>query len=357
MRNFFTLVLSFFIIMAAVPVVSLIFKEEIVQKSTVSASAAQQTPDMSQQQTSTQTSTAQAPQTEHTAVQADVSAKKADKIRVYLHKEKKTVTVTTRFYVISVLAKEIDIDAPQEALKAQAVCIYTFLKHAMQSAADAKYDISDDPAHHQAFLEEKALKKFWGERYRENYEKLEKIADAVSGECLTYAGKSILAAYHSSNAGKTESAAVYWGEEYPYLTPVTSIGDTLCNTYKTKTVFTPAALRKALETLKNKDFSFPKSPSDWVGEIQTTPSATVSKVEIGGVPLTGREVREALGLKSSFFTIRYENGKFVFKVSGFGHGVGLSQEGAKYMAKLGFDYRAILLHYYNGVAIKEENSI
>ena len=94
-----------------------------------------------------------------------------------------------------------------------------------------------------------------------------------------------------------------------------------------------------------------------MGAVKTTPSATVSAIEIGGVALTGREVREALKLKSPFFTIRYQNGKFVFKVSGFGHGVGLSQEGAKYMAKLGFNYRAILLHYYNGVAIKEENSI
>ena len=346
MRNFFSLVLSFLIIMACVPALSLIFREEILQNKPVSSET------KTAAETAAQKEDAQSP-----APSSLFFSSKKDKVKVYLHTEKKTVSVNTRFYIISVLAKEIDIDAPKEALKAQAVCIYTFLKHAAEQAENKNYDITDDPAHHQAFLSEKKLKAFWGDRYKENYRKLEKIVDAVHGEYLAYQGKTALAAYHSSNAGKTESAAVCWGEDYPYLTPVTSIGDTLCNTYKTKAVFSPEALRKALETLENKDFSFPKSPSDWVGAVKTTPSATVSTIEIGGVPLTGREVREALKLKSSFFTIRYQNGKFVFKVSGFGHGVGLSQEGAKYMAKLGFNYRAILLHYYNGVAIKAENSI
>lgn len=366
MRNFFSLVLSFFIIMAAVPVVSLMYKEDVVQKITAVSTAKGESKSENTQNESTARDEAEKAEaasendeksTQNTAKETAFFTKKADKVKVYLHKEKKTVTVDTRFYVLSVLAKEIDIGAPKEALKAQAVCIYTFLKHSMENADSSKYDITDDPAHHQAFLNETALKAFWGESYQENYEKLGKIVDAVSGEYLSYEGKSILAAYHSSNAGKTESAANYWGEDYPYLTPVNSIGDTLCNTYKTKVSFTPATLKKALLTLKNKNFVFPDSPSDWVGELQSTPSGTVTSITIGGVPLSGREVREALKLKSSFFTIRYESGKFSFKVSGYGHGVGLSQEGAKYMAKLGFDYQSILLHYYNGVAIKQENSI
>ncbi len=345
MRNFFSLVLSFFIIMACVPAVSLFFREEILENRPAT------------HETTTAVATEKKEDVSNSTSPSLFSASKKDKVRVYLHEEKKTVSVSTRFYTISVLAKEIDIDAPQEALKAQAVCIYTFLKHAEENSQNASYDITDDPAHHQAFLSEKKLKTFWGENYKENYQKLEKVVNAVAGEYMTYQGKTILAAYHSSNAGKTESAQTYWGENYPYLTPVTSIGDTLCGSYKAKVVFTPEELKKALTGLKNKEFTFPDSPSDWVGNIKTTPSATVSEIEIGGVPLTGREVREALGLKSSFFTIRYQNENFVFKVSGFGHGIGLSQEGAKYMAKLGFDYKSILLHYYNGVAIKEENSI
>ncbi|MBR2590285.1 MAG: stage II sporulation protein D [Clostridia bacterium] len=345
MRNFISLVLSFCIIMASVPVVSLFYKKQTPCAGESESTAAQTK--------TVQNTTEKTQQAESTSA----SARKADKIAVYLHKEDKTVQADLDFYILSVLAKEIDIHAPEEALKAQAVCIYTFLKHAMEQSGDTDYDITDDPAHHQAFLTRAQLKSFWGESYKENYQKLQKIVDAVKGEYLSYEGQTVLAAYHSSNAGKTESAAVYWGEDYPYLQPVTSIGDTLCERYKTKVVFTPEALKTALEKARDKTFSFPESPSDWLGEIHTSPSGTVLDIAIAGATLTGREMRELLALKSSFFTLRYVKGNFLLKVSGYGHGVGLSQEGAKYMASLGFSYKDILLHYYNGVAIKDENAL
>ncbi|MBQ3431530.1 MAG: stage II sporulation protein D [Clostridia bacterium] len=342
MRNFISLVLSFCIIMAAVPVVSLIYKEETIRAQ--EENTAQSTP---QNAESNKAETTETPRT----------AKITDKVTIYLHKEKKSVRADLEFYLISVLAKEIDIHSPAEALKAQAVCIYTFLKHTMEQTKDKNYDITDDPAHHQAFLTQKKLKAFWGENYDDNYKKLQKIVKSVKGEYLTYGGKTILAAYHSSNAGKTESAAVYWGESYPYLVSVNSIGDTLCPTYKTKVVWTPSALKKALSSHSEISFSFPESPSDWIGDIHTTDAGTVTDITLAGATLTGRELREILGLKSSFFTLRYVKGNFIFKVSGYGHGVGLSQEGAKYMAALGFTYEQIVKHYYNGVAIKQDNAV
>ena len=258
---------------------------------------------------------------------------------------------------IPTLAKEIDINAPDEALKAQAVCIYTFLKHAREQKDASDYDITDNPAHHQAFLTRGQLHTFWGENYEANYQKLQKIVAAVKGQYMSYKGQTVLAAYHSSNAGRTESASVYWGENYPYLQPVTSIGDTLCPAYMTKVVFSPEEFKSALSKAKDKTFHFPESPSDWLGEINTSPSGTVTDVTLADVTLTGREMRDLLSLKSSFFTLRYVGGNFLLKVSGYGHGVGLSQEGAKYMASLGFSYKDILCHYYNGVEIKEENAV
>ncbi|MBR0413572.1 MAG: stage II sporulation protein D [Clostridia bacterium] len=358
MKNFFTLVLSFAIIMASVPAVSLFYKDEFLSKSEHLAAAAPSAAagESAGEKSETTSKESAKTTTQPAAASAASSAAVSDKVRVLLHKENKVVTVSTAFYVISVLAKEIDIAAPTEALKAQAVCIYTFLKHSA-AGSSANYDITDNPATHQSFLSKKALQKFWGESYEENYKKLQKIVAAVSGLYLEYGGKPALAAYHSSNAGMTESAANYWGEDYPYLRATESIGDSLCNTYAQKVRLKPAALQKALAGLKGKDFHFPDSPSDWVGTIRKTPAGTVTDIELGGVSLTGRELREALGLKSSFFTLKYQKGQFVLTVSGYGHGVGLSQEGAKYMARLGFTYRDILLHYYNGVAIKGENAV
>ena len=355
MRFFLSLVLSFIILLAAVPAVSLFYKDEILTKNESIVQALEE-----KEQTAAKEEPAQkkAEKSEEISAAVSTSAKrKSAVVKVLLHAKKEIVTVSREFYIVSVLAKEIDIASPDEALKAQAVCIATFLKRTSAGLSDKDYDITDNPAVHQSFLTEAALKKFWGGSYEKNYKKLQKIVAAVDGQILIFEGKPALAAYHSSNAGTTESAENYWGEAYPYLVAVPSIGDTLCKDYRTEVRFSPKELQKKLVTIKGKSFDFPESPSDWLGETALTPSGTVQTLTIASVPLTGRELREALGLKSSFFETQYQNGEFVFTVSGYGHGVGLSQEGAKYMAKLGFTYEDILLHYYKGVEITRENKV
>ena len=72
--------------------------------------------------------------------------------------------------------------------------------------------------------------------------------------------------------------------------------------------------------------------------------------------LLGTEVRTIFGLKSANFTI--EKGEnIVFKVKGYGHGVGMSQTGADTMAKQGSNYEEIINHFYVGIEIKEINSL
>ena len=350
MRIFFALTISFFILLASIPCISLFYKDEVLTHSDEALSA----------QTLTTQKATDAPAENNKTRQTTTKKEKtlsAGKVKVWLHEEKKTVTVTREFYLISVLAKEIDIHAPEEALKAQAVCVETFLKKTAAALKDKPYDISDDPSVHQAFLSQKSLKAFWGENYAKNYKKLQNIIAAVEGEYLSYQGEVILAAYHSCNAGKTESAANYWGKDYPYLTAVASPGDTLTAFYRQSVSFSAKDFQKKLKTLSKKESSFSGSPSDWVGEMRMTPSGTVKEIEIAGVTLSGRELRSALGLKSAFFTLVYKEGSFIFEVSGYGHGVGLSQEGAKYMARLGFNYREILAHYYKGVEIIGVNKL
>ena len=63
------------------------------------------------------------------------------------------------------------------------------------------------------------------------------------------------------------------------------------------------------------------------------------------------ELRTLLGLRSSSFTVEYQKGVFTVEVLGYGHGVGLSQYGAQYLAQHGKDYRTILAHYYPGTQL------
>jgi stage II sporulation protein D len=59
-----------------------------------------------------------------------------------------------------------------------------------------------------------------------------------------------------------------------------------------------------------------------------------------------RDIREKFDLKSSFFSVSMEENQVVLKGRGYGHGVGLCQEGAMVMAKKGFDYTQILGYYF-----------
>ena len=72
---------------------------------------------------------------------------------------------------------------------------------------------------------------------------------------------------------------------------------------------------------------------------------------IGGQELRGTELRSLFSLRSTAFTLEYEDGDFVFTVAGFGHGVGMSQYGARIMAEQGSGYAEILAHYYPGTVL------
>ena len=79
-------------------------------------------------------------------------------------------------------------------------------------------------------------------------------------------------------------------------------------------------------------------PSAWIGDITNDTSGYVSAIVIGGEARKGTEARTAFGLRSANFEVKYENGTFTFYVKGYGHGVGMSQVGAEYMANQGSSY-------------------
>ena len=74
----------------------------------------------------------------------------------------------------------------------------------------------------------------------------------------------------------------------------------------------------------------------------------------GSVTTTGRKLRENIfGLRSAAFEVRYDPGAeaFDFITQGYGHGVGMSQVGAKHLANDGWDHVEILEHYYTGAQV------
>lgn len=76
-------------------------------------------------------------------------------------------------------------------------------------------------------------------------------------------------------------------------------------------------------------------------------------MEAGNKWFSGRDVRQRLGLRSTWFTVNVSDDQIQFAVWGYGHGVGMSQYGADGMAQAGYDYRQILQYYYQGISLEK----
>ncbi len=246
-------------------------------------------------------------------------------------------------YICSVVAAEMPALYEPEALKAQAVAAYTYACYRRDSRKSESYDVSADSASDQAYtpLEEAAKK--WGDKASEYTKKIQNAVKAVMGYKLTYNGKTILAAYHAISSGKTETGANVWGAGYDYLTTVESIGDLLAEGYLSAVTFTPEEFKaKATElgATMNGD------ASTWLREPSRTEIGTVKEYQLGDKLVSGKDMRTTFGLRSANFDLTFTENKFTFTVRGYGHGAGMSQNGANYLAKQGSTYLEILSWYY-----------
>lgn len=239
-----------------------------------------------------------------------------------------------------------------EALKAQAVASYTFFcRERNASRGNPKEELKGadfevDIENWKYYTTKDKMRSRWGSNFDSYYKKVTEAVDSVEGEILTTeSGEPILAAYHAISSGNTERCSDVFGGEAPYLEAVASPGDLFAPNYLTKAEVSIDEFKSAIMSL-NHDAGFGDDLSQWIGEIERTSSGMVKKINIGGVDFSGSEIRSAFSLRSADFEIKQEEAKFVFTVRGYGHGVGMSQYGAEYMAKQGASYKEILDWYY-----------
>ena len=253
-------------------------------------------------------------------------------------------------YLIGVVAAEMPAYFEPEALKAQAVAARTY---ALYCAAEDKHGLADvctDHACCQEWQSEDALREKWGDSFDAYYAKIASAVEATEGCYITCEGRAVLAAFHSSSAAMTESSAEIWGD-VPYLVSVSS-PESASDVPNYVSCVSAAAL-DFRDTLLSAypDADFTGDESEWVGALTLDASGRVSQAEIGGVSVPGTALRSLFALRSTAFSLGYEAGVFTFTVTGYGHGVGMSQYGANVMAKSGESYDAILAHYYPGTKL------
>lgn len=263
-----------------------------------------------------------------------------------------TVEMSMAEYLPMALAGEMPASFEPEALKAQAVALRTYALYCAKNrkSTHAGADVCAEAGCCCACADESALRESWKDGFETYYAKIRDAVLETDGQYLVYESEPILAAFHSSSFGQTESSADIWSAR-PYLVSVSSPEtETEVTNLVTSVELTAQELRRAVMSAAP-DCELSDNPEGWLGEIRRFDSGRVKSVELGGVELSGTAVRAMLSLRSTDFDIDYSGGVFVFTVRGYGHGVGMSQYGANIMAGTGAGYAEILEHYYPGAEL------
>ena len=280
-------------------------------------------------------------------------------VSVYIKNEDKVLEMNESQYLKEVVAAEMPASFELEALKAQAVAARSYLRSRQNaykvSGAPPEHkgaDMCTDPTHCKAWISEEKRRESWGADADENWDKIKRAVEETKGEVITYNGEVISAVFHSTSSGRTESSKDVWGGDRPYLVGVESKGDELSPKYKSEKEMSLDEFKKtAKANIEGVDFE-----KGVIGDIARSEAGGILTIEIGGVSVKGTVFRKIYDLRSTNVQVKIDGGRVFFDVTGFGHGVGMSQYGANYLAAQGKSYIDILKTYYTGVEIiKEED--
>lgn len=263
-------------------------------------------------------------------------------------------TMDLEDYITGVVAAEMPVSYEPEALKAQAVASRTYAVYLKEHGGCKDHpgaDVAADSSSCQAYITQDQMAKRWGNNKDTNLKKIRGAVDATKGQLIYYKGKVIESLFFACSGGRTEDCANVFSESLPYLVSVESGGEEGFSNYYGEVSLTPDEFVKAMKNYSPSITINKNNIASGIGDIVRSKSNRVESIKIGNESFTGREIRSVFSLNSTNFTVSVTD-KITFKTVGFGHGVGMSQDGADAMAKSGADYTAILKHYYTGVNIQ-----
>lgn len=255
-------------------------------------------------------------------------------------------------YLWGVVAAEMPASFHLEALKAQAVAARTYCLYQRRLGTDKhpEADVCTDYTCCQAYLTREQAAVGWGAEAARYADKVTQAVSSTDGLLCLYGGEPIDAVFFSSSAGKTSDAMAVWGTDVPYLTSVDSPEGIEVPGWQTIVSFNPQEFTaRFLATCPDADFSGP--PEGWIAGLAADDTGLVTSLTIGGVQITGAQARSVLGLRSAHFTAAATADKVTFWVTGYGHGVGMSQYGANALAGEGKSFQEILEWYYTGATV------
>ena len=236
-------------------------------------------------------------------------------------------------YIAGVVKAESGSGQNEEYFKTQAVIARTYTYKYFNKHIIDRYNLCDD-THCQSFsgLTEDSL-----------------IINAVSHTkgmvIATPDSILIISAFHSNCGGETSPSEYVWITGQPYLTRVV---DPYCKNSRNALWEKKISLEDWIGFLKKNGYSGVR-PDPAVFNFNQTSRVPDYVAGTFSIPL--RTIRTSLDLRSSYFSVYSDEDSLLLKGKGYGHGVGLCQEGAMVMSLNGFKYEEIIAFYYSGVRI------
>jgi len=268
-------------------------------------------------------------------------------ISVYLHETGETAEMPLREYLYGVVAGEMDVNWPVEALAAQAIMARTFTLEKMEDGGvpERGTDASTDIHEFQAYDAEKIN------------DSVKQAVDETENQVAVYDGELIKAWFFADGGGRTAASAMeglaYDKEKTPYIESVEDPGfyhpDNPNRSWET--YFTMQEVTAAVEQVTGtKREQFGKVTIAEQGESGRVITYKFDDVSVGAAAL-----RLALGgetMKSNMIEeIAIQDGRLMVKGRGYGHGVGMSQWGARALAEEGEDAEDIVEYFFDDVEI------
>ncbi len=285
---------------------------------------------------------------------------KSETISVYIKSEDKVCDMDVEQYIKEVTAAEMPADFELEALKAQAVAARTYLTNRVRVYKKTEMPkehkgalICTDSSHCKAWTSEEKKMEQWGKDAKKNWEKISKAVDSTKNMIITYNSQPISAVFHSTSSGATENAKDVWGGNVEYLVSVKSEGDLKSPKFNSEAEFSIDEFKKiAEEKIDGVDWG-----KGFIDNVVRSDVGGIKTVSVGGVNVKGTDFRFMYGLRSTNIEIEILENSVKMYVKGYGHGVGMSQYGANYLAQEGKSFEEILKTYYKGVELEKYNSI
>lgn len=236
-------------------------------------------------------------------------------------------------YLYSVVGSEMPSSWPQEALRSQAVAARSYAFYHRNKATSRSFDLNSNQS-------SQVYKGIQGEAASTR-----SAVDATRDKVITHGGRVIEAVFHSSSGGHTENSEHVWSQAVPYLKGVPDF-DQNAPVYSWKSEF-------SLEELG--DLIGYSGTIEAVEVMSRSPQGRAKEMNIigdeGELTITGNTFRKQLGLRSTKFDLAVRPEGITVSGNGFGHGIGMSQWGARGMAEKGHEHDEILTHFYKGTRL------